>query len=183
MHVVSTSIVPSLALASVEFYSRTLERQNYYLVLATRSFLLLLYEVGGGGWRRSGPHAADDSNAVLRERWEAQLLPLPNLDALQLLEAAQGELRQETRFQTSTSAAWPPSRRQQEGESHQNALPQQQKHLLHGEVRGVSTAELGDHPEEHDRNGLIVEKRRTCGRGKGNWRVNIKSMWQTTASL
>lgn len=97
----STNITPQtpLALTGVEIY----------LVFATRSFLLLLYEVGGGGWRRSGPHAADDSNAVLWERREAQLLALPHLDALQLLEAAKGELRQGTRFHTSTSATSPPS--------------------------------------------------------------------------
>lgn len=55
-------------------------------------------------------------------------------------------------------------------EAHQNALPQQQQDLLHGEVRGVSAAELGDHAEEHDGNGLIVEKRRTY-RGRGSERV------------
>lgn len=49
--------------------------------------------------------------------------------------------------------------------AHQNALPQQQQDLLHGEMGGVSAAELGDHAEEHDRNGLIVEKGRTCGGG------------------
>lgn len=138
-----------MAVVSTNTVRQDLGASRLYLVFATRSFLLLLYEVGGGGWRRSGPHAAYDSDAVLRERREAQLLALPHLDALQLLEAAQGE---------------------------QNALPQQQEHLLHGEVRGVSAAELGDHPEEHDRNGLVVEKGRTCGgrreTGKsGNWRV------------
>lgn len=45
--------------------------------------------------------------------------------------------------------------------SHQYTLPQQQQHLLHWEVRGVTTAELGNHTEEHDRDGLVVEKRRS----------------------
>lgn len=46
--------------------------------------------------------------------------------------------------------------------SHQYALPQQQQHLLHWEVRGMTAAELGNHPEEHDGNGLVVEQRRSC---------------------
>lgn len=45
--------------------------------------------------------------------------------------------------------------------AHQYALPQQQQHLLHGEVRGVTTAELGNHTKKHNRNGLIVEHRRS----------------------
>lgn len=66
---------------------------SLYLVFATGPFLLLLYEIGGGSWRRSRPHAADDSDAVLREGREAQLLALPHLDALELLEAPESELR------------------------------------------------------------------------------------------
>lgn len=46
--------------------------------------------------------------------------------------------------------------------SHQYAFPQQQQHLLHWEVRRVTTAELGDHAEEHDRNGLVVEQGGAC---------------------
>lgn len=45
-------------------------------------------------------------------------------------------------------------------ESHQYTLPQQQQHLLHWEVRSVAAAELGNHTEEHDRDGLVVEQRR-----------------------
>jgi len=63
-----------------------------YLVFAAGALLLLLYEVGGGGGRRRGPHAPDDPDAVLGERGQAQLLPLPHLDVLELLKAAQREL-------------------------------------------------------------------------------------------
>lgn len=46
-------------------------------------------------------------------------------------------------------------------DSHQYTLPQQQQHLLHWEVRGMAAAELGNHTKEHDRNGLVVEQRRS----------------------
>lgn len=39
---------------------------------------------------------------------------------------------------------------------HQHSLPEQKQHLLHGEVWSMATAEFGHHPEEHDREGLIV---------------------------
>lgn len=45
--------------------------------------------------------------------------------------------------------------------THQYTFPQQQQHLLHWEMGGMTAAELGHHTEEHDRNGLIVEKRRS----------------------
>lgn len=48
---------------------------------------------------------------------------------------------------------------------HQNTLPQQQQHLLHWEMGCMTTAELGNHTEEHDRNGLVVEERRSWVRG------------------
>lgn len=51
---------------------------------------------------------------------------------------------------------------------HQNTLPQQQQHLLHWEMGGMTTAELGNHTEEHDRNGLVVEERRSWVRGGGS---------------
>lgn len=65
------------------------------------TLLLLFYEIRSGSWRRSSPHAANDSNTILRERGEAQFLALANLDALELLEAPESKLRQETGFQTS----------------------------------------------------------------------------------
>lgn len=61
-----------------------------------------------------------------------------------------------------------------ETSSHQNSLPQQQQHLLHWEMRGMTTAELGHHTEEHDRNWLIVEKGRSWVKeGSGNNLVSI----------
>lgn len=65
-----------------------------YLVLTPCAFLLLLDEVGRGRWRRSSPHAANDSNAVLRERGEPQLLPLMDLYVLKLLKTTKCELKQ-----------------------------------------------------------------------------------------
>ena len=67
--------------------------QRSYLVFAAGALLLLLDEVGGGGGRGGRPHAPDDPDAVLWEGGQPQLLPLPHLDVLELLEPAQGELQ------------------------------------------------------------------------------------------
>lgn len=69
-----------------------------YLVFTPCAFLLLLDEVGRRRWRRSSPHAANDSNAVLRERGETQLLALTDLYVLKLLKAAKCELKEKTGF-------------------------------------------------------------------------------------
>lgn len=61
-------------------------------------FLLLLDEVGRRRWRRSSPHAANDSNAVLRERGETQLLTLMDLYVLKLLKATECELKEKPGF-------------------------------------------------------------------------------------
>lgn len=124
------------------------------------AFLLLLNEVGCGCWRRSSPHAANDSNAVLRERRETQLLALTDLYVLKLLKATKCELKEKTGFiikKKANNLEWKNGDRP----THQYILPQQQQHFLHWEMGGMTTAELGHHTEEHDRNGLIVEKRRS----------------------
>lgn len=66
------------------------------LVFTACTFLLLFDEVGCRCWRRSSPHAANDSNAVLWERRETQLFTLTNLYVLKLLKAAECELKQKT---------------------------------------------------------------------------------------
>lgn len=63
-------------------------------MLTTRSFLLLLDEVGGGGWGRGRPHVSDHSDAVLGQGGQPQPLPPPDLDGLQLLEPPQRELKE-----------------------------------------------------------------------------------------
>ena len=77
-----------------------------YLVFAAGALLLLLDEVGGGGGRGGRPHAPDDPDTVLGEGGQPQLLPLPHLDVLQLLEAAQGELHSRGTEGRSTSQRW-----------------------------------------------------------------------------
>lgn len=67
-------------------------------MFAARPFLLLLDEVGRRRRRRSSPHAANDSNAVLWERGETQLVTLMNLYALELLEPSECELKQKIAF-------------------------------------------------------------------------------------
>lgn len=71
---------------------------NVYLVFTACPFLLLLYEVGGRCRRRSSPHTANDSNTVLWERGEAQLLTLMDLYALELLKPSECELKQKKGF-------------------------------------------------------------------------------------
>lgn len=78
--------------------SRAGSGRNVYLVFPARTFLLLLYEVRSGRRRRRRPHAANDSDTVLWQRGESELLALPNLYALELLKATEGELKWNTGF-------------------------------------------------------------------------------------
>lgn len=139
-----------------------------YLVFTSRAFLLLLDEVRRRSRRRSSPHAANDSNAVLRERGETQLLALMDLYVLKLLKAAKCKLTEKTGCTVKKNYDYVDWKIRQRP-PHQYTLPQQQQHLLHWEMGGVTTAELGHHTEEHDRNGLIVEKRRSWVR---KWKQN-----------
>lgn len=68
-----------------------------YLVFTACPFLLLFDEVRGGSWRRGCPHAPDDPDAVLWERWQAQLLSLTHLNGLELFKPPEGELEQRRR--------------------------------------------------------------------------------------
>lgn len=97
MAMIHVSLVASFNLLPV-LILRAGSNRNAYLVFTARTLLLLLYEVGRRCWRRSGPHAANDSNTVLRERGETQLLTLTNLYALELLEATKCELKQKAGF-------------------------------------------------------------------------------------
>ena len=47
---------------------------------------------------------------------------------------------------------------------------------------GVSTAELGNHSKEHDRNGFVVEKRRSYIREK-EWNSFIWKIWYRSITL
>lgn len=67
-----------------------------YLVFTTCPLLLLLNEVRCRCRRRSRSHAANDSDAVLRERRETQFLSLTDLYALQPLKPSECELKQKT---------------------------------------------------------------------------------------
>lgn len=47
-------------------------------------------------------------------------------------------------------------------QTYREHFPEQQEHLLHGEVWGVPTTELGHHGEEQERKGLFAVHRETC---------------------
>lgn len=142
--------------------------RSKYLVFPSSSFLLLLDEIGRRRRRWSCPHAANDSNAVLRERGETQLLAFTDLYALKLLKPSERELKHRWEEDCTTSCFFVdqiPFLKTQFNcflsRSDQYALPQQQEDLLHWKVRRMAAAELGNHTKEHDRDGLVVEKRRT----------------------
>jgi len=63
-----------------------------YPPAAVTTLLLLLHELDGVGGRRSSTHAAHHLDAVLRQGWQPQLLPLPHLHCLQGFKSTQCEL-------------------------------------------------------------------------------------------
>lgn len=81
--------------------------RHAHLVLTPGAFLLLLDEVGCRCWRGRSPHAANDSNAVLRERGETQLLALTDLYVLKLLKAAKCELKEKMYYLNKEQKNYP----------------------------------------------------------------------------